>query len=164
VRQGKGKKDRMVPIGERALAWVDKYLSEVRPSLMVEPDAGVLFLTLYGQALSVSWLTDRVREYVEHSGVGKKGSCHLFRHTMATLMLEGGANIRFIQEMLGHADPKTTQIYTLVSIKKLQAVHTATHPAAKLERAATSEPAQASQGETREALLSALAAEAAEEE
>ena len=90
--------------------------------------------TLYGLPLSVSWLTDRVREYVEQSGVGKKGSCHLFRHTMATLMLEGGADIRFIQEMLGHADPKTTQIYTLVSIKKLQAVHTATHPAAKLER------------------------------
>jgi len=134
VRLGKGKKDRMVPIGERALAWVSKYLEEVRPQLVVEPDSGYLFLTLYGQPLSVSWLTDRVREYVEQAELGKHGSCHLFRHTMATLMLEGGADVRFIQEMLGHADPKTTQIYTLVSIKKLQAVHAATHPGAKLER------------------------------
>jgi integrase/recombinase XerD len=95
-----------------------------------------------------------VRDYVERSGVGKKGSCHLFRHTMATLMLEGGADIRFIQEMLGHADPKTTQIYTLVSIKKLQEVHTASHPGARL---ACPEDA------AREELLSSLAAEAAEE-
>lgn len=137
VRQGKGKKDRMVPIGERALAWVEKYLSEVRPSLVVEPDQRYLFLTMYGEPLSVSWLTDRVRGYVEQSGVGKQGSCHLFRHTMATLMLEGGADLRFIQEMLGHADPKTTQVYTLVSIKKLQAVHAATHPGAKLGRVGT---------------------------
>jgi integrase/recombinase XerD len=171
VRQGKGKKDRMVPIGERALAWVRKYLDEARPKLVVEPDSGYLFLTLYGQPLSVSWLTDRVRDYVERSGVGKHGSCHLFRHTMATLMLEGGADIRFIQEMLGHADPKTTQIYTLVSIKKLQAVHAATHPGAKLERAVTanSAPAPASedearQEEAREELLSSLAVEAADEE
>jgi len=164
VRQGKGKKDRMVPIGERALAWVRKYMDEVRPSLVVEPDSGYLFLTLYGQPLSVSWLTDRVRDYVEKSGVGKHGSCHLFRHTMATLMLEGGADLRFIQEMLGHADPKTTQIYTLVSIKKLQAVHAATHPGAKLARPAESAPAAADDAAAREALLSSLAAEAVDEE
>jgi integrase/recombinase XerD len=139
VRQGKGKKDRMVPIGERAVAWVQKYLAEVRPSLAIEPDEGYLFLTLYGAPLSVSWLTDRVREYVEQAQVGKHGSCHLFRHTMATLMLEGGADLRFIQEMLGHADPKTTQIYTLVSIKKLQAVHASSHPGAKLQPAGPSQ-------------------------
>jgi integrase/recombinase XerD len=65
--------------------------------------------------------------------VGKRGACHLFRHTMATLMLEGGADIRFIQAMLGHADLKTTQIYTHVAIRQLQEIHRATHPA-KLER------------------------------
>jgi integrase/recombinase XerD len=156
VRQGKGKKDRMVPIGERALAWVRKYLDEVRPQLVVEPDSGYLFLTLYGQALSVSWLTDRVREYVEQAELGKHGSCHLFRHTMATLMLEGGADVRFIQEMLGHSDPKTTQIYTLVSIKKLQAVHAATHPGANLERHDGTDSASA------ENVLFPLAAEAAD--
>ena len=66
--------------------------------------------------------------------MGKKGSCHLFRHTMATLMLEGGADIRFIQAMLGHAKLDTTQIYTQVSIRKLKEIHTATHPA-KMKRA-----------------------------
>ncbi len=77
VRLGKGKKDRMVPIGERALAWVARYLDEVRPQLVVEPDSRYLFLTLYGQALSVSWLTDRVRQYVDQAELGKHGSCHL---------------------------------------------------------------------------------------
>jgi integrase/recombinase XerD len=161
VRQGKGKKDRMIPIGERALAWVQKYIGEARSRLVMEPDEGYIFLTQAATPLSVSWLTDRVRDYVERSGIGKKGSCHLFRHTMATLMLEGGADIRFIQEMLGHADPKTTQIYTLVSIKKLQAVHASSHPGARLEREAS--PAEADTA-AHEELLSSLAAEAAEEE
>jgi len=67
--------------------------------------------------------------------VAKTGSCHLFRHTIATLMLENGADIRYIQEMLGHAELTTTQIYTRVSIKQLQAVHALTHPAAKLDGA-----------------------------
>ena len=71
---------------------------------------------------------------MERSGVGKPGACHLFRHTMATLMLEGGADIRFIQEMLGHADLNTTQLYTQVSIRKLREIHAATHPGARLAR------------------------------
>jgi len=70
-----------------------------------------------------------VRGYVEAADLGKHGACHLFRHTMATLMLEGGADIRFIQAMLGHADLKTTQIYTHVAIRQLQEIHRATHPA-----------------------------------
>ena len=77
--------------------------------------------------------TEAVRGYVEAANIGKRGACHLFRHTMATLMLEGGADIRFIQAMLGHADLKTTQIYTHVAIRQLQEIHRATHPA-KLER------------------------------
>ena len=75
-------------------------------------------------------LTGLVSDYVKRSGVGKPGACHLFRHTMATLMLEGGADIRFIQQMLGHADISTTQIYTQVSLRQLRAIHAATHPAA----------------------------------
>jgi integrase/recombinase XerD len=77
-----------------------------------------------------------VRDYVLRADLGKSGACHLFRHTCATLMLEGGADIRYIQEMLGHVELSTTQIYTQVSIRRLKAVHTLTHPAAKLERAA----------------------------
>ena len=129
VREGKGKKDRMVPIGARALEWVDKYLADVRPDLASGADDGTLFLSTYGQALGLERVAEIVREAVNDSGIGKRGSCHMFRHTMATLMLENGADVRFIQAMLGHADLKTTEIYTQVSIKALKAVHTATHPA-----------------------------------
>jgi integrase/recombinase XerD len=130
VRQGKGRKDRMVPIGERALAWVGKYLVEARPRLVAEPDDGTLFVSAEGVGFSPDRLTQIARDYVRASGVPKVGACHLFRHTMATLMLEGGADIRYIQAMLGHAELSTTQIYTQVSIRALQAVHAATHPGA----------------------------------
>jgi integrase/recombinase XerD len=134
IRQGKGKKDRMIPIGERALAWIRKYVEDVRPKFVQEPDDGTLFLTNLCEAFTPNRLTQMVREYVDAANLGKRGACHLFRHTMATLMLEGGADVRFIQEMLGHAELSTTQIYTQVSIQKLKAVHTSTHPAATLER------------------------------
>lgn len=136
VRQGKGKKDRMVPIGERALTWVLKYRDDVRPELVVHDDDGTLFLSNFGQAFTRNRMTQLVREYVNAADIGKTGSCHLFRHTMATLMLENGADIRFIQAMLGHANVSTTQIYTQVSIRQLKEIHTATHPA-KLIRSAS---------------------------
>jgi len=134
IRQGKGKKDRMVPIGERAVRWIDKYAGEVRRELVLAPDDGVLFLTQEGEPLSTVRLSQLVRDYVRRAEVGKTGACHLFRHTMATAMLENGADIRYIQEMLGHAELSTTQIYTQVSIRRLKAVHTLTHPSAKLGR------------------------------
>ncbi len=129
VRQGKGKQDRMIPIGERATLWIDKYLDETRSELACGRDEGVLFLSRYGDKISPNGLTALVRNYIDSANIGKKGSCHLFRHTMATLMLENGADIRFIQAMLGHVKLDTTQIYTQVSIKKLKEVHTLTHPA-----------------------------------
>jgi integrase/recombinase XerD len=129
VRQGKGKKDRMIPIGERAIAWIEKYLHTVRPGLAAAADERVLFLTNLGEAFTPCRLTQLVRNYVIRADLGKTGSCHLFRHTMATLMLEHGADIRYIQEMLGHVKIDTTQIYTQVSIRKLKEIHTATHPA-----------------------------------
>ena len=128
VRQGKGRKDRVIPIGARAVAWIERYLAEVRPSLVVEPDAGRCFWRS-GEPLTPDHLTGRVSRYVTAAGLGKRGSCHLFRHTMATLMLEGGADVRFIQQMLGHSSLETTEIYTHVSIRTLKAIHTATHPA-----------------------------------
>ena len=134
VRQGKGKKDRMIPIGDRAVAWIDKYVTDVRPGLVVEPDDGTLFLTNTGDPFTPNRLTQLVRGYVDAAEIGKRGACHLFRHTMATIMLENGADIRFIQEMLGHAELSTTQIYTQVSIKKLKEIHTATHPSARVSR------------------------------
>lgn len=133
VRQGKGKKDRMIPIGDRAIAWIEKYLHTARPELITGVDEGVLFLTNLGEAFTPCRLTQLVGNYVNRADLGKTGSCHLFRHTMATLMLEHGADIRYIQEMLGHVKIDTTQIYTQVSIRKLKQIHTATHPA-RLER------------------------------
>ncbi len=134
IREGKGRRDRMIPIGERALSWIRKYLDDVRPSLMMEPDNGILFLTLEGGSMSQGHLTKLVRTYIKASKIGKIGSCHIFRHTMATLMLEGGADIRFIQQMLGHAELASTEIYTHVSLKRLKEIYLATHPGAKLER------------------------------
>jgi integrase/recombinase XerD len=133
IRLGKGRKDRMAPIGERAICWIEKYLSEVRPQLAPSPDNGVIFLTTWGDKFNDYSLTELVREYVNKADIGKKGACHLFRHTCATLMLEGGADIRFIQLQLGHADISTTEVYTQVSIRKLKEIHSATHPGAKLQ-------------------------------
>jgi integrase/recombinase XerD len=104
VRLGKGRKDRVVPIGERALAWIDRYLGEARPELVVLSDEDALFLSRDGGLLSLEWLTELVHAYIEAAGLGKRGSCHLLRHSMATLMLEGGADIRYIQEILGHEE------------------------------------------------------------
>ena len=133
VRQGKGRQDRVVPIGERAIRWIVRYRDEVRPGLAMPRDDGTLFLTHLGEAFTRSRMTQMVRVYVNRADIGKSGSCHLFRHTMATLMLENGADIRFIQAMLGHAKVSTTQVYTQVSIRKLKEIHSATHPA-RLER------------------------------
>lgn len=129
VRQGKGHKDRVIPIGERAAGWVARYVEEARPRLVSGVDDGWLFLTHEGGYFSPERMTELVRDYVKKAGLGKKGACHLFRHTCATLMLEGGADVRFIQQMLGHAQLTTTQLYTQVSIAQLQRVHAMSHPA-----------------------------------
>jgi integrase/recombinase XerD len=139
IRQGKGRKDRVIPIGERALAWIEKYLSDGRPSLVLEPDDGTVFLASRGGPLNPDVITSMAHSVVEKAGILKKGACHLFRHTAATLMLEGGADIRYVQEMLGHASLDTTQIYTRVSISKLKQIHTATHPGARMRPAARTE-------------------------
>lgn len=133
VRQGKGAKDRVVPIGERAIAWVTKYLADGRPLLSAEPTCAALFVSKTGARLTGSAFTKMANRYVRAADLGKNASCHVFRHSAATAMLENGAEIRFIQEMLGHAKLTSTQVYTRVSIAKLKAVHTATHPAATLE-------------------------------
>jgi len=147
VRSGKGRKDRFIPIGERALIWVEKYRHEARPDLVLGFDDGSLFLTDQGQPFRRNALTARIKRYIQQAGLDVQGACHLFRHAMATHMLENGADVRFIQAMLGHEDLNTTQIYTQVSIKKLAEIHAATHPA-KMQR-----------DQDREALLSMLDAE-----
>jgi integrase/recombinase XerD len=129
VREGKGGQDRVVPIGARALHWVETYRLNGRPELIAGNDDGTLFLTATGQRFRRNVLTAKVKRYLRAAGVNKEGACHLFRHACATHMLDNGADIHFIQAILGHTDLSTTQIYTHVSIEKLKAVHAATHPA-----------------------------------
>lgn len=128
VRQGKGGRDRHVPIGARALLWVARYNDLVRSRLVVR-EIDTLFLSANGEPLCADWLSRTVKAYIAAGAPAKHGSCHLFRHSAATLMLEGGADIRYVAEMLGHAKLETTALYTRVSIAKLRAVHAATHPA-----------------------------------
>ncbi|MCU7850406.1 MAG: site-specific tyrosine recombinase XerC [Candidatus Thiodiazotropha sp. (ex Lucinoma kastoroae)] len=128
IRQGKYGKDRFIPVGERALQWLEKYQNEVRPELVTGKDEGTLFLTDQGEAFRRNALAGRVKRYLQQAGIEVVGSCHLFRHAMATHMLGNGADVRIIQMILGHEDLNTMQIYTRVSIKKLAEIHAATHP------------------------------------
>lgn len=128
IRQGKGGRDRVVPVGERASLWLARYLETVRPGLVRAPDDVTLFLTDYSERFVKNRLGDLVRRHLDWAGVSVPGACHLLRHACATHMLENGADIRYIQALLGHADLRSTQIYTHVSIGKLKEVHAATHP------------------------------------
>ncbi|MFP1868243.1 site-specific tyrosine recombinase XerC [Lonsdalea quercina] len=130
VRQGKGNKDRVVPVGLRALVWVQRYLDAVRPRLTTRHDSGYLFVTIWGKKLARSTLTILAGSAIrEQAHLKKAGACHVFRHSMATQMLENGADTRHIQAILGHEKLETTQIYTRVAIGHLKAVHEKTHPA-----------------------------------
>jgi integrase/recombinase XerD len=163
IRQGKGKKDRVIPVGDRAVAWIQKYLREARPTLAPEPDDATLFLSADGAAIGRDHLTFMARGYIAQAKIGKMGACHLFRHTMATLMLENGADIRFIQQMLGHAKLSSTQIYTQVSIRMLKHIHATTHPA-RLQKAEPLSKDDTASGELgKEGMFAALAMEAEEE-
>ena len=130
VRQGKGKRDRVVPLGKAALEWIVRYLDQARPRLAVT-SSPILFLTSYGEDFNPDTLSQMVTRYIKKADIGRGGSCHLLRHTCATHMLEGGADIRYIQQLLGHAKLNTTAIYTETSIGKLQEIHAKSHPAEK---------------------------------
>ncbi|MEK7244916.1 MAG: tyrosine-type recombinase/integrase, partial [Pseudomonadota bacterium] len=157
VRGGKGNKDRMIPIGSRACAWVEKYLIESRPQLLVA-DHDTLFVTAHGEPLTHGFLTNRIKALLRYAGIEKTGGAHLFRHAMATHMLDNGADTRFIQAMLGHANLQTTQIYTQVSIEKLKQIHDATHPA-RLVREAKTDAIESETSDATRTLLDSLTAE-----
>jgi integrase/recombinase XerD len=168
IREGKGGKDRLLPLGERALHWVTEYLERSRPLIAWNAQDKTLFLGNEGKRLSPLWLSTLIAKRVDAAELGKRGGCHLWRHTMATLMLEGGADIRFIQAMLGHAELTTTQIYTQVAIRQLQRVHALTHPGARRRVRASQTPSdmpspRPEPQNAAEALLAALDAEAGEE-
>jgi len=129
IRQGKGGKERLVPMGKNALHWLDNYLNETRPRLLLRSDEEALFLSGYGDRLSGGYLGNWMKKTLKEAEIFKEGSCHLLRHSAATHMLENGADIRLIQQFLGHSELNTTALYTQVAITQLQAVYNDTHPA-----------------------------------
>lgn len=138
IRKGKGAKSRVVPIGTRALEWLDRYLEEARPAMAAyEPnglDVGRVFLNRFGRPLSRTTIQKALKKLGSRLGLRLPLSPHILRHTTATVMLEHGADLRAIQELLGHEDLNSTQVYTHTNIRALTDVHRRTHPAARRRR------------------------------
>lgn len=131
VNHGKGSKERIVPISRRACEWTALYLSKIRPMISYHGSSSALFLSNGGERFKPGNLSDMTSRYVRLAGLKRAGSCHLFRHSTATIMLDNGADLRHVQELLGHADISTTQIYTHVSRSKLSAKYQQYHPSAQ---------------------------------
>ena len=131
--RGKGSKERIVPIGRYALAALDDYLVRVRPALVANSgkNESALFLNTRGGRLSRQSAWNIVLEAAKASGLEGKVSPHVFRHSYATHLLDGGADIRVVQELLGHSSVTTTQIYTLVTIDKIRQSYVSAHPRAR---------------------------------
>ncbi|MFH1051728.1 MAG: site-specific tyrosine recombinase XerD [bacterium] len=126
---GKGSKERIVPIGTSALRWIEEYRTKVRPIFNKKNDAqDTLFLNQRGTALSRMGIWKIVEKYANLAGLEVKVHPHMFRHSFATHLLEGGADLRAVQEMLGHADISTTQIYTHLDRDYIKEVHKSFHP------------------------------------
>jgi integrase/recombinase XerD len=125
---GKGAKERLVPIGRRAIGAIATYLRELRPALEKGEGKGILFLNARGLPLSRMGAWKILRKYVTKSGITKPVSPHTLRHSFATHLLEGGADLRAVQEMLGHVDISTTQIYTHIDREYLRSIHKQFHP------------------------------------
>lgn len=128
--RGKGAKERIVPIGSFALTALDNYLVRVRPGLVAKSESA-LFLNSRGGRLSRQSAWNIVLEAAKASGLEGKVSPHVFRHSYATHLLDGGADIRVVQELLGHSSVTTTQIYTLVTIDKIRQSYSSAHPRAR---------------------------------
>lgn len=166
IRQGKGAKDRMVPIGNRACRWIEKYVYTVRPLYIDDVDSQTLFLAKHGEGMRGNQLSVIVRKAIDAANLERftdthpNAACHLFRHACATHMLENGADIRYIQALLGHEDLSTTEVYTRVSILQLKAVHERTHPARLQGRGGDNDAMEeANPADPREMLLATLEAE-----
>lgn len=126
---GKGSKERLIPIGSSAINWIEQYLMKSRPLLMKKlKSENYLFLNSRGSKLSRMGVWKIIDRYVKEAGIVKKVHPHTFRHSFATHLLEGGADLRAVQEMLGHADISTTQIYTHIDRDYIKQVHKQYHP------------------------------------
>jgi integrase/recombinase XerD len=125
---GKGRKERIVPIGRVASAFLRRYVDEARPLLLKGRKSDILFLNRQGGGLTRQALWKMIRKYAVLAGLQKKVHPHTFRHSFATHLLEGGADLRAVQVMLGHADISTTQVYTHVTRERLREIHRKYHP------------------------------------
>ena len=134
IARGKGRKERLVPIGSKAVAALDAYMQRARPKLVGIRDETHVFVNLRGGSLSRQGLYKIVQGHARTAGLDARMSPHTLRHTFATHLLAGGCDLRSLQEMLGHADIGTTQIYTHLSAERLQDVYFKAHPRARVDR------------------------------
>ena len=128
---GKGQKERVVPFSDKAAAALRKYIAEARPSFTQDPRTRGIFLSRRGRQISRKTVWKLIKQYARKSGIQKKISPHTLRHSFASHLLANNAPLRVIQEMLGHADIATTQIYTHVDQSRLKSIHEQFHPRAK---------------------------------
>jgi len=143
---GKRRKERILPFGEEARAWLERYLDEARPLLARGPASDLVFLNRSGRGISRKGVWKRFSELRDQSGV--EGKVHSLRHSFATHLLAGGADLRTVQELLGHADISTTQIYTHVEAEDLAAAHEACFPRTRIGASAAARHGVASEGRT----------------
>lgn len=127
---GKGHKERIVPVGDEAIKWVNRYLEEARPKLLKQKRSNYLFLNFHGNNLTRQGVWKNLKAEVKKAGIQKNITPHTLRHSFATHILENGADLRIVQELLGHADISTTQIYTHLSNKQLADIYNRAHPRA----------------------------------
>jgi integrase/recombinase XerD len=125
---GKGSKERVVPLGSEAMKWVALYLKEARRTLSKGKESAFLFINRSGNEMSRQMFWKNLKDYAKKAGLRKRITPHLLRHSFASHLLEGGADLRSVQMMLGHVDISTTQIYTHVTGEKLKKVHKRYHP------------------------------------
>ena len=128
---GKGNKERVVPVGSRAIAALQRYLADGRPKLVGQRTPANVFLTSRGRPFSRGWLWRRIKDAAASAGIQRNFTPHMLRHSFATHLLEHGADLRVIQELLGHASISTTEVYTHVSGRRLRDIHRQFHPRAK---------------------------------
>jgi integrase/recombinase XerD len=127
---GKGQKERVIPIGSQAVKWLEKYLQTVRPQLLKQNKSIYVFLNFHGKKMTRQGIWKNLKQIVKQAKINKDVTPHTLRHSFATHILENGADLRVVQELLGHADISTTQIYTHLSKKKLQKIYNRFHPRA----------------------------------
>jgi integrase/recombinase XerD len=125
---GKGSKERLVPLGEEAADWLQRYIGQSRPELAAGASAKALFITRRGKSMTRQAFWYRLRHYAVKSGINKALSPHTLRHAFATHLLNHGADLRVVQMLLGHSDLSTTQIYTHVARERLKELHARHHP------------------------------------